>query len=503
MRKRKNKSRVEQAGSQVGLQIGNQIELKIESLNSSGQGVAHYEGLTVFVEAAVPGDYLVAQILERRSRYAVAGIERLISPSADRVDAACAVFGRCGGCSLQSMSYPAQLREKREQVIAALTRIGGFAAADLETLVQPVLGMKDPWHYRAKVQYPVSGTTQAPLIGFYAPRSHEVVEHSECVIEHPVADTVRQVIKKHCIQHNVEPYAETAHTGLLRHIVVRIGFATGQVMVILVITSDKSVDKTYDNNGDNGVEKFPAIDQLITNLNAALSLVESKTEFGSHFSLQSLYLNHHTRRSNLVLGDSLTLMHGETHIEEHLLGLRYLISPLAFFQVNPMQTEVLYQKVAEFAALKGTETVLDLYCGTGSISLVLARNAKMVIGVEEVEAAITDARTNARINNLESRTRFEVGKAEIILPELIKEGVRADIAVVDPPRKGCDPHLLEAILTVAPSRFIYVSCNPATLARDLAILTRDGNYQIKAVQPVDMFPQTPHVECVVLMSRDM
>jgi len=481
--KRNNKGNFEQ----VGLQVGNQVELAIESLNSSGQGVAHHEGLTVFVEAAVPGDQLIAQIQERRPRYAVAGIERLISSSTDRVNAVCAVFGRCGGCSLQSMSYPAQLRVKREQVKAALNRIGGFKAAELERLVKPALGMKDPWHYRAKVQYPVSGTTQAPLIGFYAPRSHEVVEHSECAIEHPAADIVRRVIKNHCIQHNVEPYDETDHTGLLRHIVVRIGFATGQVMVILVINSDK--------------EKIPAIDQLIKNLNAALRLSELKTALGGPYSAHSLYLNHHNQRSNLVLGDSLTLVQGATHIEEHLLGLRYLISPLAFFQVNPIQTEVLYQKVAEYAALKGTETVLDLYCGTGSISLVLARNAKMVIGVEEVETAITDARANARINNLESRTRFEVGKAEIILPELIKEGINVDIAVVDPPRKGCDPHLLEAILTVAPERFIYVSCNPATLARDLAILTRDCSYQLKAVQPVDMFPQTSHVECVTLMSR--
>ncbi len=473
-----------QTGKTGGLQAGASVTLGIESLNSEGQGVARHEGLTVFVTGAIPGDRVDAVVERRQPQYAVARLQRVLSSSPDRIEPVCAVAEACGGCSLQPMRYDAQLRVKREQVIAALKRIGGFDAAIIDALVRPVAGMADPEHYRSKVQFPVGGSAEAPRIGFYAARSHAVVDHSECRIEHPAADAVRSVLREHCRTFHVVPYDETSHQGLFRHLAVRVGFATGQVMVILVV---------------NG-EAFPGIDRLVPALQKALA--SFRTDGGTPFVLQSLYLSHNTRRTNLVLGDRLTLLHGTPQIEEHLLGLRYRISPLAFFQVNPVQTEVLYQTAVDFAGLTGHETVFDLYCGTGSISLALARAARLVIGVEEIAPAIDDARENARLNGLETRTRFEVGRAEDVLPVLIRdEGVRADVAVVDPPRKGCDPRLLEAILTIAPPRFVYVSCNPATLARDLAILARGGAYRLAAVQPVDLFPQTAHVETVVLMSR--
>lgn len=459
------------------------VQLTIQSLNSESQGVARMNGLAVFVPGTVPGDVVEGVIESRKDRYAIGRMIRLVTPSSDRVRPFCKVADRCGGCTLQPMEYMAQLTYKRQQVVSALTRIGGFENESVERLVRPVLGMRIPRQYRSKVQFPVTGMTGRPKIGFYASRSHQVVDHDECDIQHPIANAVRTVIRQHMIDHDIEPYREANHDGLLRHIVVRIGFATGQVMVILVI------------NGD----RYPAIEALIGALKTVMS--ESSHSIGRPFTLQSLYLNHHRQRSNLVLSDRLTLIMGEPQIEEQILGIRYLISSLAFFQVNPAQTEVLYQTALDYAGLTGQETALDLYCGTGSISLLLARAARRVIGIEVVPQAIEDARVNAERNGLAEKSTFLCGKAEDLLPKLVAEGLCADVAVVDPPRKGCDQSLLESIQTIRPARLVYVSCNPATLARDLAILAENGLYQIQAVQPVDLFPWTSHVETVVLMSR--
>jgi len=459
------------------------VQLSIQSLNSESQGVARMDGLAVFIPGTVPGDVVEGVIESRKDRYAIGRVVRLIVPSSDRVRPFCKVADRCGGCTLQPMEYRAQLAFKRQQVISALTRIGGFENESVEPLVRPVLGMRIPRQYRSKVQFPVTGMPGRPKIGFYASRSHQVVDHDECDIQHPIANAVRAAIRQHMIEHGVEPYREATHDGLLRHIVVRIGFATGQVMVILVI---------------NG-EHYPAVETLIGALKTVMS--ESSHSIGRPFTLQSLYLNHHRQRSNLVLSDKLTLIMGEPQIEEQILGIRYLISPLAFFQVNPAQTEVLYQTALDYAGLTSQETALDLYCGTGSISLLLARAARRVIGIEVVPQAIEDARVNAERNGLTGKASFLCGKAEDLLPKLVAEGLCADVAVVDPPRKGCDLALLESIRTIRPSRLVYVSCNPATLARDLAVLAQNGLYQIQAVQPVDLFPWTGHVETVVLMSR--
>jgi len=459
------------------------VQLTIQSLNSESQGVARMDGLAVFVPGTVPGDVIEGVIESRKDRYAIGRVVRLIAPSTDRVRPFCKVADRCGGCTLQPMEYMAQLTFKRQQVVSALTRIGGFDHESVEQLVSPVIGMRIPRQYRSKVQFPVTGQPDRPKIGFYASRSHQVVDHDECGIQHPIANAVRAAVRQHLIDHGVEPYREATHGGLLRHIVVRIGFATGQVMVVLVI---------------NG-ERFPAIEALIGTLEIVMR--EYSRSAGRPYTLHSLYLNHHRQRSNLVMSDRLTLISGEPQIEEQILGIRYLISPLAFFQVNPIQTEVLYQTAVDFAGLTGQETVLDLYCGTGSIALLLARAARRVIGIEVVPQAIEDARINAERNNLDEKVTFLCGKAEDLLPKLATEGLVADAAVVDPPRKGCDLALLESIRMIQPARLVYVSCNPATLARDLAVLAEGGLYQIQAIQPVDLFPWTGHVECVILMQR--
>ncbi len=461
------------------------VELFIDSLNSEGDGVARMDGLAVFVPGTVPGDTVKAVIQEKKRNYATARVVGLIRSSPDRREPTCAVASRCGGCSLQMMRYEAQLGEKRRQVVDALTRIGGFPLAQVEALTRPTIGMDHPYHYRSKVQFPVAGEMGAPQIGFYAAHSHSVVDHDTCEIQHPVANAVRDAIRRHMIEASVAPYQEATHEGLLRHIVVRLGFATGQVMVILVI------------NGD----ALPEQDDLIAGL--ARSVEPFHTAGGSPFSLHSVYVNRHRLRTNRVMGDDFKLIYGQPQIEEHLLGIRYRISPLAFFQVNPIQTERLYQAAVDFAGLSGQETVFDLYCGTGSISLLLAKQARQVIGIEMVAQAIRDANENAMLNGLSNRVRFLTGKAEELLPSLLEQGLRPDVALVDPPRKGCDELLIESIRAVAPDRFVYVSCNPATLARDLARLSADGLYRLDAVQPFDLFPWTSHVECVVQLDLNV
>ncbi len=461
------------------VQPGDRLDLEVTGISQESQGIGHHQGMAVFVPGTIPGDRVRVLIEKKMPRYAIARPIKLLQPSPDRVVAACPQADDCGGCSLQAMSYAAQLRFKEQQVIDALERIGHVTGA--RDLTRPILGMDQPWHYRAKVQFPIAGTTEQPAIGFYAIRSHQVVAASACPIQPPVCDVIRATVRQHITQFGLSPYDEASHTGLLRHLIIRIGFFTGEVMVILAV---------------NG-EDLPGWSELYTNLQAAIAGATDPEL--PPLRLASLYLNVNRARTNLILSEDCRLLAGQSWIEEKILGLRYRVSPLAFFQVNPRQTELLYAAALEMAELTGCETVLDLYCGTGSITLQLARRAREAIGVEVVAPAIVDAQVNAELNGI-TNVRFLTGEAESVLPRLIADGLTADAAVVDPPRKGCDAGLIRALATLAPRRIVYVSCNPATLARDIALLQPAG-YLVQAVQPVDMFPWTAHVETVVLMSR--
>ena len=456
--------------------------LPITDLNQEGQGIGRLDGLAVFVNGALPGDLAEIRITGRHSRYATGSLLRLIAPSPLRIRPACPVAARCGGCTLQALDYPAQLLLKRQQVVDALQRIGGFANAP--DLVRPVLGMTgplQPWHYRSKIQLPVAGSSDNPRIGFYAAGSHDVVDTPVCAVQPPVGDAIRDALRDHLRRFHIAPYQESSHTGLVRHLIIRLGFATGDIMVGLVL------------NGDD----LPGQPEWILALQKAIAACHDPELPPLH--LTSCYLTTNSARTNLIQTGEIRLIFGQAWIEEQLLGLRYRISPRSFFQVNPRQTEVLYATILRFANMTGQETILDLYCGTGSITLQLARQAKEAVGVEAIADAIDDARINAQINQI-SNARFITGKAEDITPGLVDSGLKDDLVVVDPPRKGCDRSLIETMIRLQPPRLIYVSCNPATLARDLALLQSSG-YQVTDVQPIDLFPWTGHIESVVLISR--
>ncbi len=455
------------------------LEIEITAINQEGQGIGRLDGLAVFVPATIPGDLAQIRMASQRSNYAIGRLLKVLRPSPDRIASACPQAADCGGCSLQIMTYPAQLHHKQQQVADALTRIGHVA--DIERLLRPIIGMDQPWQYRSKVQFPVAGTAAAPEIGFYASRSHQVIHAPLCPVQPPICDVIRDTVAAHIRAWQIEPYDEASHTGLLRHLVVRLGFATGQVMVVLVL------------NGDS----LPDQDELYAKLRDAIAACSDPAL--PPLKLTSFYINKNTDKTNLILSNHCRLLAGEPFIEEIILGLRYRISPLSFFQVNPRQTERLYAAALDLAGLTGRESVLDLYCGTGSISLLLAKQARQVTGIEIVPEAIADAKVNAEINGI-SNVEFLVGKAETLLPELVSNGLIADVAVVDPPRKGCDAALLDALIEVGVGRIVYVSCNPATLARDVARL-QDSGYVVEAVQPVDMFPWTGHVETVTLLTR--
>lgn len=471
--------RKEKDANAAGLQPGDRATLLIEDINHAGQGIGHVDGLTVFVQDAIPGDRVLVSVTRRQSSYAVADVLQLLQPSPHRIIPDCPQADRCGGCTLQMMQYEEQLRYKQQQVEQALVRIGHI---DLSPgVLQPIIGMDDPWHYRGKAQFPISGSTQEPLIGYYASRSHAVVDAPVCRIQYPFVDAIREAVRQHIRNWQVEPYSEAERQGLLRQLVVRNGYATGDVMVILVI------------NGDS----IPGQQDLIEQLHACVQ-THQEPELPP-LRLCSVWLNINRATTNVILGPESRLIDGQPWIEEVILGIRSRISPQAFFQVNPRQTVHLYQQVLKMAALQGNEQVLDLYCGTGSITLQLARKAGWVLGIESHPAAIADARMNAGLNGL-TNVSFNAGKTEDVLPEWQKQGTPIDLVVLDPPRKGCDPAVIAALGDLQAPRLIYVSCNPATLARDLNKLQSYG-YAVQRVQPVDLFPWTGHVETVVMMLR--
>ncbi len=443
---------------------GQIIEVNIERLNHDGEGVSKFDGFTVFVPGTAPGDKVRAKVISLQKTYARALLQELIISSPSRVSPPCEHYDDCGGCQLQHINYEEQLLIKHELVKDTLSRIG-----KINVPVLPVLGMAKPWQYRNKAQVPV-GMEDTVKAGFYEKRTHKIVDLNCCHIQHPANDKVVHAVRSILNELKISIYNEKKHTGLVRHIIARTSFTTGEVLIVLVT---------------NG-HKLPHRAEIIERLRALGNIA-------------GIVQNINTKQANVILGNQDVLLWGNPYLQESLNGLSFHVSPRSFFQVNTVQTEVLYAKVREYAALTGQETVYDLYCGIGTISLYLSRYAGKVIGVESVAAAVKDARKNAELNGI-TNAEFHKGAAEQLFPQLIKHGVKADVVVVDPPRKGCDESLLAAIATMAPPRIVYVSCNPATLARDLKYLTEHG-YTAEKVQPVDMFPQTSHVESIILIKK--
>lgn len=450
------------------------IPLEITAMSAEGNGIGRYvedgaeSGLVVFVPRTAVGDRISCRILKVQKSHAYGRIEELTERSSHRTaddGADCAAFGRCGGCVFRHVTYEAELQYKWQRVADALARIGG-----LSLLPEPIVGASDSDHYRNKAQYPVAPGEHRLLVGFYAARSHRLVEQRDCRLQPPVFRTILDIVMRWAKKAGVTAYDEQTKTGLLRHIYIRQAEATGQLMVCLVCTSGK----------------LPQTGALT----AALREVEG---------VVSIVVNLNRADTNVILGDSEFLLWGEPYIVDELCGLRFRLSPRSFYQVNRRQAERLYRLAAEAAALTGGETLLDLYCGTGTIGLTMAAQAEALIGVEVVEQAVADARRNAEENGI-TNARFLCADAGEAAMQLRREGVRPDVVILDPPRKGCSPEVIEIVADMAPARVVYVSCDPATLARDLKKFAERGYEAIRAV-PVDMFPRTAHVECVVRLVR--
>lgn len=476
------------------------VTLEITDIGSGGEGIGRAEGFTLFVKGAVVGDVIEAKVLKAKKTYGYAKIEKIIQPSEHRVEPACFVAGRCGGCQLQQMSYAAQLQWKSRKVKECLERIGGVSFEEGKAQFLPILGMEEPFAYRNKAQFPVGRDKNGKIVtGFYAGHSHALIASESCAIQAPVNEVICKAVCDHMEQYHIAPYEEESHTGLVRHILTRVGAVTGEVLVCLIVNGRaipkaevlserlKMVVEAFCEN--EATETAPADRNGLEGANA-------------RFVLKGVCLNVNREKTNVILGNEIIPVWGDTYITDFIGEVSYRISPLSFYQVNPKQTKVLYGKALEFADLTGNEIVWDLYCGIGTISLFLAAKAKQVYGVEIVPQAIADAKENALRNGI-TNAEFFVGAAEEVLPAKYRESggsMRADVIVVDPPRKGCDEALLQTVVSMEPKRVVYVSCDPATLARDVKYLEENG-YKLVKAQPVDMFPMTEHCESVVLLSR--
>ena len=446
------------------------IVVTIEDIGVNGEGIGKVEGYTLFVKDAVIGDTVEAIITKPKKNYAYAKMLQVLEPSKHRVSAKCAVARQCGGCQIQELSYEAQLDFKAKKVYGNLERIGGFAPEYLDKVMEPICGMDEPFYYRNKAQFPIGTDKNGNIVtGFYAGRTHQIIPNMECALGVPINREILGMIVDFMMEHHVTAYDEETQKGLVRHVLIRYGFTTKEIMVCLVL------------NGD----KLPHSDKLVdklTNIDGMTSITYSINR----------------ENTNVIMGKEIRVLWGQSYITDYIGDVKYQISPLSFYQVNPVQTEKLYGLALEYAQLTGEETVWDLYCGIGTISLFLAQKAKKVYGVEIVPQAIDDARNNAKINGIEN-AEFFVGKAEEVLPEQYdKNQVYADVIVVDPPRKGCDETLLETMVKMSPERIVYVSCDSATLARDLKYLCENG-YELQKVKPVDQFPMTTHVETVACL----
>ncbi|KIO68619.1 hypothetical protein B4065_1580 [Caldibacillus thermoamylovorans] len=443
------------------------IDVEFVDLTHEGQGVAKIDGFPVFVPGGLPGEYAQIKILNVKKNYGYGKLIEIREKSPYRVEIPKEDMHKYGGCQLHHMSYEGQLQFKQNLVEQTLTRIGKLQDVN----IHPIIGMEQPFHYRNKAQVPVGERNGRLITGFYKPRTHEIIDTDESVIHMEAINDAIKIVKEICSELGVAAYNEEAHTGVLRHIMARFGRKTDELMIVLITRT----------------EKLPHREEIVGKIVAALP------------NVKSIVHNVNPKRTNVILGEKTQVLWGQDVIYDYIGNVKFAISPRSFYQVNPVQTQVLYDKALAYAGLTGEEIVIDAYCGIGTISLFLAQQAKKVYGVEVVSDAINDAKKNADLNGI-TNVEFTVGEAETVIPNWAKEGIHADVIVVDPPRKGCDAALLKTIIEMKPKRVVYVSCNPATLARDLGILEAD-DYQTVEVQPVDMFPMTMHVECVVLMSR--
>ncbi|WP_100330222.1 23S rRNA (uracil(1939)-C(5))-methyltransferase RlmD [Bacillus xiapuensis] len=443
------------------------IDVEFEDLTHDGQAVAKIEGYPLFVAGALPGERGRIQATKLNKGYGFGRLIELQKTSPFRQNPECPIYSQCGGCQLQHLSYEGQLEAKGKQVRDVMERIGKLK----DVTIHPVLGANNPWRYRNKAQVPVGEENGGLVAGFYQKRSHSIINMEQCLIQQEKSDEVIRKVKAICQRYGVKAYDESKHKGTLRHIMARCGKATGEVMVVFVTRT----------------EDFPHKKEVIKEITEQID------------GITSIIQNINPKKTNVILGDTTKVLWGNEVIYDYIGHIQFAISARSFYQVNPEQTKVLYDKALEYAGLTGEENVIDAYCGIGTISLFLAQKAKKVYGVEIVPEAIEDAKRNARLNGI-TNVEFSVGKAEMVIPHWYKQGMTADVLVVDPPRKGCDEALLQTIMEMKPKRVVYVSCNPSTLARDLRVL-EDGGYKTLEIQPVDMFPMTTHVECVALMTR--
>ncbi len=446
----------------VPVQKNDYIDVMFEDLTHDGAGVAKVDGYPLFVPNALPGERAQVKVTKVNKGYGFGRLMEIYEESPHRVVAPCPIYKECGGCQLQHLSYQGQMLAKEKQVRDVLTRIGKLE----DVKVHPVLGMSEPWRYRNKAQVPIGEHEGGLIGGFYQQRSHQIIDMKECLIQQEKNDEVVQTVKEICAKYGVRAYDEGRHKGELRHIMARHGLVTGEVMVVLITRTNE----------------LPNRKKITEEIAASIK------------GIKSIVHNVNPKKTNVIFGDVTRVIWGEEVIYDYIGDIKFAISARSFYQINPEQTKVLYEKALEYADLSGEESVIDAYCGIGTISLFLAQKAKKVFGVEIVPEAIEDAKRNAALNGI-TNAEFAVGEAEKVIPDWYKEGNQADVLVVDPPRKGCDEALLQTILSMKPKKVVYVSCNPATLARDLRIL-EDGGYKTEEVQPVDMFPQTMHCEAV-------
>lgn len=490
------------------------VTVTIEDIGNDGEGIGKAEGYTLFVKDAVIGDVIEARITKCNKNYGYARVEKVVTPSPFRVEPKCPFHRQCGGCQIQAMHYEKQLAYKQNKVRNNLLRIGGFPAEQVDAVMEPIVGMEEPWHYRNKAQFPVGYDREGNLItGFYAGRTHDIIANTDCALGAPENKLILEAVLSYMRENQVSAYRENTGEGLVRHVLIRTGFYSGEIMVCLVI---------------NG-KRLPAEEKLVERLTGlrfvdveGMENVDVKQEGVEETvgrmptkKMTSICISINTEKTNVIMGKETRVLWGSERIQDTLCGLAFSISPLSFYQVNPRQTEKLYGLALEYAALAGDETVWDLYCGIGTISLCMAKQAKKVYGVEVVPQAIEDARENANRNQI-TNAEFYLGKAEEVLPAFYEgestvfgkgadaenrlEQRHPDVIVVDPPRKGCDERCLETMLAMQPERIVYVSCDPATLARDLKVLC-EGGYELKRVRAVDQFGHTCHCECICQLVR--